>query len=97
MYDVAIIQLSNDNQFFVTDRVRWATLPSHNAPSSGICQIAGWGATRDKFSSDVLLRADIPIVSKYDCRIIYPETFHHPSQICAGILPEGGVDTCIVS
>lgn len=61
-------------------------------------RIMGWGWTSYPGStSDVLLTAEVPVVSDADCETAYAdhegERFDAATMVCAGF-PEGGVDSC---
>lgn len=57
-------------------------------------QVYGWGATEEGGSqSDVLRRADVPLVSDEECAQAYGGSLIPDEMVCAGV-PEGGVDSC---
>lgn len=57
-------------------------------------QVYGWGATEEGGSqSDVLRRADVPVVSDEECAQAYGGSLRPDQMVCAGV-PEGGVDSC---
>ncbi|MBE9374341.1 serine protease [Saccharopolyspora sp. HNM0983] len=57
-------------------------------------QVYGWGATEEGGSqSDVLRRADVPLVSDEECGRAYSGSFTADAMVCAGV-PQGGVDSC---
>lgn len=57
-------------------------------------RVYGWGATEEGGSqSDVLRRADVPLVSDQECSRAYGGSLVPGEMVCAG-LPEGGVDSC---
>ncbi|CAI5649662.1 unnamed protein product [Oreochromis niloticus] len=65
-------------------------------PPGSKCMVAGWGQTENNQTSDVLLSANVTVVSRQTCNSYYN---HHPvitsNMICAGHdgLDEG--DTCM--
>lgn len=73
-----------------------ATLPiaTTNQYNNGTFTITGWGATGEGASqSRYLLKAQVPFVSDSTCRREY-SNLNSNEEICAGGLPQGGVDTC---
>jgi len=56
----------------------------------------GWGQTESSTGSDILLKANIPIVSKTHCEEVYNDRLDKDNQLCAGYAA-GGYDVCLVS
>jgi trypsin len=58
-------------------------------------EIAGWGSTRSRGRglSRVLKQANIEMISHSDCNRAYGG-IRDKRQVCAGIWPNGGIDTC---
>ncbi|KAI9583433.1 hypothetical protein GQX74_005181 [Glossina fuscipes] len=54
--------------------------------------ISGWGLTEKGKISDVLLHAEVPVLSLDYCRKIYPYTHFNSTKICASGTDE--IDTC---
>ena len=54
---------------------------------NGTIQIAGWGRTANTTSGDVLLKAEVDMMTAKECKLNFP-SFHFISddnrQICAG-------------
>lgn len=89
-YDVAVLTLSRS----VSERP--ARLPGDNDlyASGTTATILGWGTTQEgsTHTSDVLRRAEVPIVSDAACARSY-DAYRSRLMVCAGH-EEGGVDTC---
>ncbi|KAF2887632.1 hypothetical protein ILUMI_18541 [Ignelater luminosus] len=56
--------------------------------------VAGWGATLNSSSADVLMKADVPIVSREECKKKLENVNRHVTSqhLCAG--GERGKDAC---
>src|SRR5262249_32600451 len=61
--------------------------------TGNMATVVGWGNTETKGykPSQILLQANVPVVSESACHAIYPDT--GKVAFCAGY-PQGGVDTC---
>ncbi|GFT65234.1 coagulation factor X [Nephila pilipes] len=57
--------------------------------------ILGWGKRRDNkgFSTEVLHQAEVPFISKKECRKAYGDTYISYNMLCAGF-SNGQVDSC---
>ncbi|XP_078577343.1 chymotrypsinogen B-like isoform X1 [Branchiostoma floridae x Branchiostoma japonicum] len=100
--DIALLRLAAPAN--LNHRVSPACLPEDDVkvgPGS-TCVITGWGDTEEPETasdvlalfSDVLLEAEVPIVSHWTCRHQLPGySVDRTTQVCAGYT-EGGVDTC---
>jgi hypothetical protein len=95
-FDIAVVEVFPP--FYETERVSQVQMPPNQIVASGVCQIAGWGqiTTGNITVSSVLMKADIPVVSKIQCQGIYSGDFDPETQMCAG-RQEGGIDACNVS
>ncbi|XP_066304145.1 trypsin-like isoform X2 [Branchiostoma lanceolatum] len=100
--DIALLRLAEPAR--LNQRVSPACLPEEdvNVGSGSTCVVTGWGDTEEpetqydvyQLMSDVLLEAEVPIVSYWSCRHRLPGyDVDRTSQVCAGYT-EGGVDTC---
>ena len=50
-------------------------------------QVAGWGRTENTSSSDILLKAEVPMMTAKECKLNFPSfsfIADDDSQICAG-------------
>ncbi|XP_023941050.1 CLIP domain-containing serine protease HP8 [Bicyclus anynana] len=95
--DIALLRLAYDVPF--NDFVKPICLPV--APSlrrqtfeGADMEVAGWGKTETKSSSDVKLKVVVPVVSKSDCQTVYRRAGRviSENQMCAGGL--AGQDSC---
>nr|XP_046237599.1 uncharacterized protein cfi [Scatophagus argus] len=94
--DIALVELAKlpykeqcllDNPAVSAVCVPWTTQlfqPNHT------CSISGWGRTADGRASQVLLWANVSLIS--DCQRFYKDRFK-PGMMCAGDL-DGSVDSC---
>ncbi|XP_038206460.1 CLIP domain-containing serine protease 2-like [Zerene cesonia] len=96
-YDIALIRLANEVNF--TDFVKPICLP--HAPEfksmkfEGMTmEVAGWGKTETKSTSDVKLKVRLPVIKEDDCKEIYSAANRviTDRQMCAGGL--SGEDSC---
>ncbi|KAK3091405.1 hypothetical protein FSP39_019663 [Pinctada imbricata] len=55
------------------------------------CYVAGWGKTKDKDASEVLIQTRIPLMDNFRCRFMYKGLTN--KMICGGYL-FGGTDSC---
>jgi secreted trypsin-like serine protease len=90
-YDVAVLTLSGE--------VSYRSIPIAGGGDTELYRpgtrttVLGWGYTsEDGPSSEVLLKATIPVMSESECRAS-SSTFNPASHLCAGY-PDGGVDAC---
>jgi trypsin len=91
--DVALVELSRDANYPTIDIAGPGEEPLWAVSTSAT--IVGWGATSDGGSaSDVLLEAQVPIVSDQDCHTVYDTRFDPATMVCAGFIVQGGTDTC---
>lgn len=68
-----------------------AKVPAMN--ESGV--VAGWGDTTEGGDGSAdLLEVTLPFVSHTDCLMFYPDILDETANVCAGGVPEGGVDSC---
>ncbi|XP_067616859.1 serine protease easter isoform X1 [Eurosta solidaginis] len=96
-YDIALLRLKNTVEF--SDFVRPICLPMNNNLRTStfdnmIMDVAGWGKTESKSSSNVKLKAELTGVPLEKCRKVYrPESILlEGTQMCAG--GKQGVDSC---
>ncbi|XP_051876049.1 hepatocyte growth factor activator [Pristis pectinata] len=100
VHDIALIKLKKvSNQCAIKSRyVRPLCLPSATDifPAGSMCQIAGWGHTKEGASeyAKILQEASVPIISHQQCisSLDYGSEVT-PNMICAGDLNKG-IDTC---
>ncbi len=93
-HDVAVLVLSRPSA--------QPTLAVHDpfsgpgaTPPGWPAKVLGWGVTAEGGEgSDTLLEATVPIVSDANCAAAYGGSTDPATQICAGYLGTGGVDTC---
>ncbi|CAG7834891.1 unnamed protein product [Allacma fusca] len=89
--DIAILTVEP----FVYDRyVTSLRLPINNHQPTGNCWIAGWGQTEHSQMSEILLKAQLPVVDNVNCTDVYGDLFQPESQLCAGHAA-GGYDACL--
>lgn len=90
--DIALLRLQND----VTNITPIPLAANLNGLATGdLLKVMGWGTTIenvDSSSSDTLLEVDVPYVSLAKCRESYNGL--DSSQVCAGDITNGGVDSC---
>ncbi|MDM8528209.1 trypsin-like serine protease, partial [Anaerolineales bacterium HSG24] len=92
--DIALLELETSVQ--LTDAVQVVVLGTSNDPveSGTMATITGWGRTSEGGStSDVLMEAEVPIVTNNTCNEAYSDIQITDNMLCAGF-DEGGVDTC---
>jgi trypsin len=93
-FDVAVIHLQSASVKGTPGRLIRPTQTSLWEPGD-MAWVTGWGATSEGGSgSNVLLEAEVPIVSDADCADAYGSQLVPQHHLCAGFLGEGGVDTC---
>merc|ERR1712179_401253 len=93
--DIALLKLQDPVDFNKHPNIRPICLPSNSrenyAGSRAI--VTGWGMTgENEDSSDVLLEANVTVISDNECRRIYSGNNIHDSVICAkttGSSPQG--------
>jgi len=89
--DTAIWLLSGKNQGL--NQYPNLDLTGNITQPGDIVFISGWGTTSSGGDlSDILLKAELPIVSNEECSKDYGETISN-DQLCAAY-PQGGTDTC---
>jgi trypsin len=94
--DIAVVTLA--------DEMPYATLPYAGPDDTGLytpgntARVMGWGYTRETGGvPDQLMTAEVPVVSDADCEAAYVDyrvPMDPATMVCAGLLAEGGVDTC---
>ncbi|AIJ21541.1 MULTISPECIES: S1 family peptidase [Amycolatopsis methanolica group] len=90
-YDVALLTLT---QPLTAQPLPLATKDDPGYQAGTEATILGWGNTEPMGdSSDVLLKATVPVTSDDYCTKAYPQQYSPEAMVCAGY-PEGGVDTC---
>ncbi|MGW2698663.1 S1 family peptidase [Streptomyces sp. NPDC001340] len=90
--DVAVLTLADD--------MPYQPLPYVGSSDTGVyrpgtkARVLGWGRTGEKEPvANVLMTAEVPVVSDSDCAKAYDESFLASDMVCAGY-DEGGTDTC---
>lgn len=92
--DVAVIHLATPSTQGTVGRLIGAGQTGLWQPGD-MAWVTGWGATSEGGNgSNVLLEAEVPIVSDADCAAAYGSDLVPQHHLCAGFLGEGGVDTC---
>ncbi|CAI6334353.1 unnamed protein product [Periconia digitata] len=92
--DVAILKLSTD--IAQSASISYAKLaPTNFDPTPGaLLTVAGWGLTKPSGDfSPVLLKVDVPVVSRAQCQTSYRGQLVSENMICAGFA-QGGKDSC---
>ncbi|KAF1957862.1 insect inhibitor with A fungal trypsin [Byssothecium circinans] len=93
--DVAILKLATSIP--TSSTIGYATLPAANSdPTAGVVHtVAGWGVTSSTGGSSpiALLKVDVPIVSRTECRAAYGTSAVTNTMFCAGY-SAGGRDSC---
>ncbi|CAG0922605.1 unnamed protein product, partial [Notodromas monacha] len=95
--DIAILQLETPAN--LTERIGLLQLPEFGKTFEGkkdlMCNITGWGTTQEGGSlARVLVKAEVPIVTRMDCEDAYGWTNIYDGMLCAGYYALGGVDAC---
>lgn len=93
-WDVALLRLARPIDATAT-AVAAPSLASLWTPGT-VARTAGWGnvsMSSDDYPSDAM-EVGVPLVADADCRSAYGTEFHDSSQLCAGDLVRGGVDSC---
>lgn len=89
--DIALVKLHSG----VGERSISLASLEHEIPLGTVLEVTGWGATGEgEPSSDVLLKAEVPLVSNKECNA--PEAYSGQvtsRMLCAG-RREGGTDAC---
>lgn len=91
-FDYALLELSEPVTF--SEKVQSIELPSVDdaIPDESLCQVSGWGNTRNASESKEILReATVAIVNQEKCNKAYGQRVT-PRMICAGY-NEGGKDS----
>lgn len=90
--DIALVKVSGN--FKITEYVKPACLPENNftPQDDAVCAITGWGETDG--SKDRLNQVTIPIVNLKQCKNLLDGGVKDKTQLCAGDVRHGGVDTC---
>ncbi|KAF2646320.1 insect inhibitor with A fungal trypsin [Massarina eburnea CBS 473.64] len=93
--DVAIFKLATSIP--TSSTISYATLPAANSdPATGaVLTVAGWGTTSSGGSTlpTNLLKVDVPVISRTECRADYGTSAVTTNMFCAG-LAAGGKDSC---
>lgn len=90
-HDIAIIELLSPSS---APTLPWATTANAALYAPGLeSTIIGWGYDGSEYP-DHLQEAEVPIVSDDACQSAYSGAIHKPTQICAGYMGVGGIDTC---
>lgn len=91
-HDVAILELATAS---TQTPIAWARPSDAARYAPGVTStIIGWGVTDNGATSNKLKEATVPIVSDATCDEAYDGAINPPTQLCAGFLGTGGVDTC---
>lgn len=91
-YDIALLRLSHDVN--TTKYIRPICLPTESTSLNGRLNVAGWGKTESRSSSNVKLKLALPLVSQDQCDQTYSNAGVRLGfgQICAG--GQRGKDSC---
>lgn len=96
-YDIALIRLARSIPY--TDFIRPICLPlkdilKRSSFEGSVMDVSGWGKTEHGTSSNVKLKAEVPIVTLSDCQRVYSQRSVDltNSQMCAG--GQQGIDSC---
>jgi len=94
--DIALFELASEFEF--TDHVSAVPTPPAGYLASSELLVSGWGSTGRGSGAkvDKLQKVVLPFVTDEDCNESYnPSGYLIPdSQICAGDLENGGIDSC---
>lgn len=95
-HDIALLRLPRSAAY--SPGVQRACLPALSGPPvtpRTRCIISGWGKEREThiFGTDLLMFAEVPVVTSYICRQAYPDNPITDNHICAGYR-KGRYDTC---
>ena len=105
-YDLALLKLKNPINWSSNPDIKPICLPTPEMDNLDLVGkpsiVAGWGTTRSDGGrpSDVLLYAEVPVVSNSECKSAYSTLLSYddqinPTHICAGY-KQGGRDSCQV-
>ncbi|KAH0947924.1 hypothetical protein HN011_012040 [Eciton burchellii] len=91
-YDIALLRLSHNVTF--SKYIKPICLPSSSTSLQGMLQVAGWGKTESRSSSNVKLKLSLPLVDQDQCNQVYGNVSVQLGygQICAG--GQRGKDSC---
>lgn len=91
--DIAILFITEP--FQTNGDVQPIPLPPKGKRTKGDIIVSGWGTTMSSGTlPDVLQQVQIPVISDKLCQEAYPRETILPSMLCAGLLGEGGKDSC---
>ncbi|XP_055903205.1 serine protease easter-like isoform X2 [Eupeodes corollae] len=96
-YDIALIRLSRSIPY--TEFIQPICLPlkdilKRSTFEGSVMDVSGWGKTEQGTSSNLKLKAEVPIVPLNDCQRVYSQRSVdlQSSQMCAG--GQQGIDSC---
>ncbi|MDO8209860.1 trypsin-like serine protease [Conexibacter sp. CPCC 206217] len=95
LWDVALLRLASPIGAPAT-ALAAPSLASLWTTPGAIAHVAGWGnvsTTGDDYPLDAR-EVDVPLVADADCANVYGDFFAASSQLCAGDLVRGGIDSC---
>uniref|UniRef100_A0A1A9W0H2 Peptidase S1 domain-containing protein n=1 Tax=Glossina brevipalpis TaxID=37001 RepID=A0A1A9W0H2_9MUSC len=90
--DIALIRLDQNIEYTRSHFPICLPLPNENFSTLSNAVITGWGATEKSISSNVLMKAEIPVLDINECSRIYRSFFSDDKEICASGATE--VDVC---
>lgn len=90
--DIAMLKIKGHWQW--SEYVQPACLPENEfkVTDNAVCAITGWGVTDG--DKDYLNQATIPMVNFQRCRRLLDYAVKDHTQVCAGNVEKGGIDTC---
>jgi secreted trypsin-like serine protease len=95
-YDIALLQLATPLNF--TDHIRPICVPSNDSDvvlEGNSAWMTGWGDTTEGgFLPPRLHQVNIPFTSQSYCDSAYNGEIDDATMFCAGLEPQGGLDTC---
>uniref|UniRef100_A0A1B0FHV3 Peptidase S1 domain-containing protein n=1 Tax=Glossina morsitans morsitans TaxID=37546 RepID=A0A1B0FHV3_GLOMM len=90
--DIALIRLDQTIGYTRSHYPICLPAPDEDFSTLARATITGWGATEKSLSSNVLMKAEIPVLDINECTRIYRSFFNNDKEICASGINE--VDVC---
>ncbi|KAL9924389.1 melanization protease 1-like [Glossina fuscipes fuscipes] len=90
--DIALIRLDQTISYTRSHFPICLPQPGEDFSTLSRATITGWGATEKSLSSNILMKAEIPVLDINECTRIYRSFFNNDKEICASGINE--VDVC---
>lgn len=91
--DIALLLL--DEPFVINENVAPISIPKQGQNTTDDVLVSGWGDLESGGTSpDSLQKVQISTIDDGTCQKAYPEEKITSSMLCAGLLDEGGKDSC---